>query len=213
MKMLSVVFFTWISLFDQCPSISAVPDPFPTLVCPGQTEGEVWFSTGKNFIKWSFEELFSCKPVVPVAETLNPSFPCKLSLLLAHFRHAQIIKTQVGRQVGLVVTFEKRLGFSHIGPFGKSFPPPLVIFRDGVVLRKIKCDQSGFFVHDLLFLNVAKGNSYYWLSLFCNRKGKKGTQYFLLNNNSGKSMSNRNNLTLRSTSNFLPLHSESLPKP
>ena len=77
------------------------------------------------------------KPIVIIAESLQSSLAGQLCLLLANFRQSQVLETQVGRQVGLIVPAEQGTGFHNVVPLGKSPTPPFVILRDGVILRQI----------------------------------------------------------------------------
>ena len=55
----------------------------------------------------------------------------------------------------LVMTFEKGASLGHISPFCKPFPPVFIVLRDGMELRKIKCNNSCF-LHYLIFILRAK---------------------------------------------------------
>ena len=65
--------------------------------------------------------------------------PSQFSLLLTYFRHPEIIIAKVGGDMGLIVPPEQRLCFTDISPFGKSFSPPFIVFRDRVKLWQIGC--------------------------------------------------------------------------
>ena len=108
----------------------------PIMVCPAEAEGEVGFSRCKHLIKGTFQQLFpTAEPIMIIAESFNSSFSCQLGLLFSYLWQTQIIKTQISRYTGLVVSFEQRSCLCHVCPFGKSLSPPLVILRYGMVLR------------------------------------------------------------------------------
>src|SRR5882724_4549483 len=77
-----------------------------------------------------------------VAETVDSIFGGKLRLRRACLGEPQIIKTQIGGQVGLVMAWEFRPCLGDIRPFRKAFSPPLVIFRDRMKLRKMERDRA-----------------------------------------------------------------------
>ena len=63
---------------------------------------------------------------------------------LAGFRKAQVVVVaQVCGEMGLVVAGEKRGGLGHIAPLGETRAPPLVVFRDRVVLGEVECKKLG----------------------------------------------------------------------
>jgi hypothetical protein len=75
------------------------------------------------------------EPVVPVAERFDPILPGQGSLRFPRLRHAQVVEAQIGREVGLVMPPEQRLGLRHVGPFCEPLAPPPVVLRDGMKLR------------------------------------------------------------------------------
>src|SRR3954454_15639768 len=81
---------------------------------------------------------FAFKPVVVVTEAGHAILPSQFSLCFARFRNTEIIKTEIGWQMRLIVALKQRLCLSYIRPFGESPSPPRVVFRDWVKLRKIK---------------------------------------------------------------------------
>ena len=81
---------------------------------------------------------------MPIAESFYTSFTSHLSLLLTYFMYTQIIKSQIGRNSGLVVPLKKGLCFRYISPFCETFSPPLIIFWYRVKLRKIECYDACF---------------------------------------------------------------------
>jgi hypothetical protein len=54
----------------------------------------------------------------------------------------QVVESEVRRESGLIMPFEKRFGFGHVGPCGEPFAPPTIVFGNRMILRKIKGYQS-----------------------------------------------------------------------
>ena len=71
---------------------------------------------------------------------MNTVAPRKLCLFQASFLYPQVVKTQIGRNVRLIVVLEVRARLRHIDPFRESFSPPFVILGNWVKLGKIECD-------------------------------------------------------------------------
>ena len=78
-----------------------------------------------------------------VAEAVDTIVAGEIGLLLADFSKAQIVVAQVCGEMGLVVAGEKRGSSGHIAPLGKTRAPPLVVFRDRVVLGEVECKKLG----------------------------------------------------------------------
>ena len=74
-----------------------------------------------------------------VTEAMDAVLAGEIGLLLADFRKAQVVVAEVCGEMGLVVAGEERGGAGHIAPFGEASPPPLVVFRDRVILGEVQC--------------------------------------------------------------------------
>ncbi len=141
-EMALVVFGAGIGLLDQYPVLGAVPDAAPGFVGPAQAEREIRFARREHFGERPFEHAFAvAEPVVVIAEALDAVLPRKVSLRLAGFRHAQIVESQIGRHVGLVMPREPAPCLGSIGPFGETLAPEFVIVRNRIVLGQIKGDE------------------------------------------------------------------------
>ena len=117
----------------------------PTMVGPAETEGEVRFATGKDFIERTLKELLAiAEPIMPIAKSLNARFTCKLCLLLAHLWQTQIIEPQICGDTRLVMPVEQRFCLCYVRPFGEALAPPFIVLGNGMELRKIECYDSGF---------------------------------------------------------------------
>src|ERR1035441_7933119 len=78
-----------------------------------------------------------------VAKSMNPILARQRGLRLAGFRHAQVIEAEVRWKLRLIMALEERTGLGNVDPLRKSLSPPGVVFRNGVILRKVKGDGSG----------------------------------------------------------------------
>ena len=72
---------------------------------------------------------------MPIAETIYTCFTGKFRLLFTHFWISQVIISEISRNLGLIMSSEKGFRLANICPFGKSFTPPFVVLRNGMVLR------------------------------------------------------------------------------
>src|SRR5690625_2643620 len=69
---------------------------------------------------------------------------CQGCLTDSDLRIQKIIISQLTRFNRLLVPIKKWTGFFNVGPLGKPFTPPAVIFRDFMILRQIKSDNFWF---------------------------------------------------------------------
>ena len=116
------------------------------MVCPTYAKWEVWFTCFHHFVKNSLQELFPItEPIMPIAKALHSCFPGKFCLHFPDLWHPKVIEAQVCGNMGLMMSSEQGFRFSGIGPLRKSLAPKFVIFRGGMELWKIKCDNSCFF--------------------------------------------------------------------
>jgi len=81
------------------------------------------------------------EPVMPIAESLNAIGFRQLRLLLTHLGDPQVVKSEIGRQPGLVVAGKQRPRSGDISPLGEPFFPPYIILGNGVVLGEIESDN------------------------------------------------------------------------
>ena len=68
--------------------------------------------------------------------------PGQVCLGLARFGQAQIVETEIGGQMRLIMTGEKWTGFGDIDPFGEALAPPGIVLRDGMKLREVESDEA-----------------------------------------------------------------------
>jgi hypothetical protein len=78
---------------------------------------------------------------------MDAVFAGKISLLVADFRKAKVVVAEVCGEMGLVVAGEERSGSGYIAPLGETRTPPLVVFRDWVVLREIEGEEFWFHLY------------------------------------------------------------------
>src|SRR5690606_1744721 len=84
---------------------------------------------------------FTSKPVMVVGKPIQTILFCQFDLPEMNVLNTKVIKTEFTGQVGLVVTAELGDCPGYISPFRKTFPPPFIVFREGMVLRQIKGNQ------------------------------------------------------------------------
>src|SRR5262245_8635838 len=118
--------------------LEAIPTTCPVLISPAEAKREIWMTAAQHFIERAFQKTSPAEPVVIVTETMYPILARQLSLPLTRFGDTQIVKAEVGGQMRLVMAFKIGTTLSHIGPFRKTLPPPLIVFLDGVKLRQIE---------------------------------------------------------------------------
>jgi hypothetical protein len=68
----------------------------------------------------------------------------EIGLLLTDFRKAQVVVAEVCGEMGLVVAGEEWGGSCHIAPLGETRAPPLIVFRDWVVLGEVEGEEFRF---------------------------------------------------------------------
>src|SRR5437867_3568789 len=77
-----------------------------------------------------------------VTKAFNAIFLREFCLSDPGFRQPEVVKTQVARNVWLVMAGKERFCFRHVRPFGETLSPPFVVFRNRMELRQIECDQA-----------------------------------------------------------------------
>ena len=92
-----------------------------------------------------------------VAKAVDPILFCHFGLSNTRFLLTQIIIAQVGRYVRLIVPAKSGPSRRHVYPFGKTMPPPEIVFRDGMVLGKIK----GNHFHWTMYLSALATKTYF----------------------------------------------------
>ncbi len=132
-----------VSLLLKDAVVCTVPDARPAGIRPGKAKGKIRLAACQNLIKRTLKQALAPKPIMPITKTLNPSLPRQGSLRLAHFWNAEVIETQIGGDMRLIMPAKEGFGFGNVGPLGEAIPPPGVVFRDRVILRKIVGDQAG----------------------------------------------------------------------
>ena len=67
-----------------------------------------------------------------------------IGLLLSYFRKAQVVVAEVCGEMGLVVAGKEWNSSGHVAPLGETRAPPLVVFRDWVVLGEVEGEKFRF---------------------------------------------------------------------
>ena len=131
-----------VALIHQHVAFEPVPGARPVLVGPAQAEWQVGLTRRQDLVKGPLQEAAAREPVMIVAKPGDPVFPSEVSLGPPGIGEPEVVKPQVGRQVGLLVTLELRTSPGYIGPLGESRAPPLLILGDRMELRQIERDQA-----------------------------------------------------------------------
>jgi hypothetical protein len=90
------------------------------------------------------EEATAVEPVMVVAEAVDAVRARQLGLRRARLCVAQVVVSEIGGHMRLVVADEIRPRASHVGPFGEALAPPRIVFRGRMELREVKGDQFDF---------------------------------------------------------------------
>jgi len=130
-----------ILLRNQYLVISRIPAAGPVFIGPAETEGHVASRIGEHVVNWLVEEALARKPVVVITKAVDAVGFRKLDLFVTNLAQPKVVKTQFGRQVGLVVPVKKRLRLGDIRPLGEAFAPPLIILCNGMELGKVKSNE------------------------------------------------------------------------
>ena len=138
--MKQVILMPQIFLFCQhlLLSYSSIRIPkllIPTLISPAQTKGKVWCSTLHHLVERQFQLLMTiAKPIMVITESRYSGLSCQLCLFFFYLWHTQVVKAQVSRYLGLIMSSEQRLCLGHISPFRKTLSPPFVVMLCGMIL-------------------------------------------------------------------------------
>ena len=97
----------------------------------------------KELVERKIHDLLAIKPVVMEAKAFNAIGLGDVDLLAHDIGHTQVVVTQVGWQVGLVVPFVLRQGLGGVRPLGEALAPSFVVDGKGVELRQVISDESG----------------------------------------------------------------------
>ena len=116
-----------IRLFPKYLFLFAAPPPLPGFVRPRKTKRKIWPAGCKHVVERTLEQPLSAEPVVPAAEAADTVASRQGRLRLPRLRNAQIVETEVGRNMRLVMAVEQRLSLRHVRPFSEAFSPPAVV--------------------------------------------------------------------------------------
>jgi hypothetical protein len=133
-----------VGLLHQDVSLLAKPPARPGLVRPAEAETERRMAGFQDLGERTLDQPAAVEPVVVVTKPLDSSGTRQVGLGLACLGQAQVIEAQIGRNVGLTVPLEQGPGPGHVGPLGESPPPPSVVLRDRMKLRKVHREKSGW---------------------------------------------------------------------
>ena len=134
--MFNVIFPSWIFLLQQERAfLITIPCALsPTMVSPAKAESHVRLARFDHFLKYLIKNFLPVSPIMPIHEALHASYFSQFSLSLSRLWQSQIVKPKFTRQLGLVMSWEQRLGFRHVSPLGKPRFPPFVIEIGRIIL-------------------------------------------------------------------------------
>lgn len=136
-------------LLDEYFLFSTIPGAGPVLIGPAKHEWEIRLPRFKNLIHGALHQPVTVEPIMIITETVNAIFFRHLGLLGTHFGQAQIVESEIGGNVRLIMPAEKRLCLGHVAPLGEPFAPPCVIFGEGMKLWQMEGnDPFCGFIHD-----------------------------------------------------------------
>ena len=127
-------------MLDQHFLFCAIPATRPVFIGPAQAEREINFGVLEQLIDWLFKKSFSIKPVMIETESFNTMLSCQLRLSSHHPHIGQVIITKLRRDARLIMPLKQGPTLANISPFCKTVSPPLIIFWNNMILRKIECD-------------------------------------------------------------------------
>jgi hypothetical protein len=136
------IVFGAVVLFEQDLLRATVPDASPVFIGPTEAERKLRFTRRKNLREGAFENAASVKPVVVIAETMDPILSGEFGLGFPYVGQPEVIETKICRSMRLLMSREKRSGLRNVAPLCEPLAPPCVVFRDWVELRKVKGNRS-----------------------------------------------------------------------
>src|SRR5436305_7417098 len=95
----------------------------------------------------TIQKAFAGKPIMVIAKASDSILPRQIGLSFAGFRKTKIVKSEIGRQVRLVMAAKKRARLCNVRPLGKSFTPPCIILGYRMILRQVKGDRPQITSH------------------------------------------------------------------
>jgi hypothetical protein len=116
-------------------TFAPVPGPGPVLVGPHEKEREVGLFRAQDLVERALEQPSAAEPVMVIGEATEAGSLRQRGLEVAHFGNSEVVETEVSREVRLMVAPKLRSGLGHVGPLREPRAPPVVVLRDGVVLR------------------------------------------------------------------------------
>src|SRR5262249_12518276 len=102
------------------------------------------------------EQPLALEPVEVIAEAVNFMFLCQHRLPFHNLWDSQVVITQFAGQARLILTFEEGTRLSDISPFRKTLAPVRVVFGNGVILRKVKCNKARQLLISTSSLRISK---------------------------------------------------------
>jgi hypothetical protein len=129
------VIFLAVPLLHKHVALLSKPTAAPAFVCPAKAKRKIRSSRREYFVKGTLKKALPIKPIMKIAKALDAVFSRQGGLSVTGFRNTKIVKSEVSRQVWLVVAAENRARFGNICPLRESFTPPCVILAYRMILR------------------------------------------------------------------------------
>ena len=122
------------------------PTAGPALIGPAKAEGEIGLTCAEDLSDGTLQQLLTTEPIVVVAEAMDAVLAGEIGLLLTHLRKTEVVVAEICGKVGLVVAGKERGGSGYIAPLGETRAPPLIVFRNRVILGEVKGNKLSFHI-------------------------------------------------------------------
>src|SRR5688572_19943809 len=99
------IVFGRIWLRNQDFILGNVPGARPVMIGPAEAKWEIRAAAAQHFIERALQKTPPAEPVMVITKSVHAVFPGQFSLLLSRFRDSEVIKTEVGGQMRLVMSF------------------------------------------------------------------------------------------------------------
>src|SRR5581483_13468 len=131
-----------IVLLEQQLLCASVPGACPVFVGPEQAKRKLWLAGCQHLCERTLQDSSSIEPIVVVAKAMDAVLSGKRRLSFTYLGDPKIVKTEICRQVRLVMAREQWPRAYDIGPFGKARSPPGVVLRHRMVLGQVEGNRA-----------------------------------------------------------------------
>ena len=119
---------------QQNLALQPIPATRPVFVRPATAEGEVGPPAREKRVERALEHTSAAEPVVVEAKPVDPVPARELRLALETLGIAEIVETELGGELRLVVPLEPGPCSGDVRPVGEPLAPPEIVLRDRVEL-------------------------------------------------------------------------------